>query len=89
VFAGLASKDVSTLNVDPKALMLMQKTVKGMIFGDSQFKKDIPRYAELYSQGKINLDDLVSREIGLEDINDAFEEVLSGDKVARQVIRFS
>ena len=43
---------------------------------------------ELFEQGALDLDSLITREIALEDITDAFKQVLAGNKVARQVIRF-
>ena len=47
----------------------------------------MPRYAQLYQQGRIKLDELVSARIGLEDVNQAFEEMQRGS-VARSVIVF-
>jgi S-(hydroxymethyl)glutathione dehydrogenase/alcohol dehydrogenase len=40
--------------------------------GSSNFKRDVPFYAELYRQGRMNLDDLVSREIPLEEIESGY-----------------
>ncbi|MBI3993840.1 MAG: Zn-dependent alcohol dehydrogenase [Candidatus Lambdaproteobacteria bacterium] len=87
-FAGLAPDHLDSMPISPKMLMMQQKRVVGAIFGDSQFRSDIPRYVELYMQRQINLDDMVSQEIPLEDINSAVQEVIAGNKVARQVIRF-
>jgi Zn-dependent alcohol dehydrogenase len=42
----------------------------------------------MYLSGKLKLDEMISRHIQLEDINDGFEALLKGD-VARQVIQFS
>src|SRR5580698_9073747 len=42
-----------------------QKRVQGVNFGSTNAKHDIPMYAELYLQGRMNLDDLVSRKISL------------------------
>jgi S-(hydroxymethyl)glutathione dehydrogenase/alcohol dehydrogenase len=42
-------------------------------------------YADLYLQGRLNLDDLVSREININEINDAYRELKSGE-IARSVI---
>ncbi|AKH44299.2 hypothetical protein WYH_03280 (plasmid) [Croceibacterium atlanticum] len=53
--------------------------------GSTNIKHDIPMYAELYLQGKLNLDDLISREIGIGEINDAYAE-LKGGAIARSVI---
>jgi S-(hydroxymethyl)glutathione dehydrogenase/alcohol dehydrogenase len=35
----------------------------------NNFERDIPMYATLYLQGRINLDDLVSKTISLRDVN--------------------
>jgi S-(hydroxymethyl)glutathione dehydrogenase/alcohol dehydrogenase len=53
--------------------------------GSSNIKHDIPMYANLYLQGRFNLDDLVSKEISLSEINEAYAEVRNG-AVARTVI---
>ncbi|WZB62011.1 hypothetical protein WJ970_34885 [Achromobacter xylosoxidans] len=53
--------------------------------GSSNIKHDIPMYAELYLQGKLNLDDLISQEINISEINEAYEELKHG-KIARSVI---
>ena len=47
----------------------------------------MPRYVDFYLDGKLKLDDMISRRIGLEQINEAFEEMKQGE-VARSVITF-
>jgi NDMA-dependent alcohol dehydrogenase len=65
-----------TLPISPDELIHYRKKVQGVLFGDSQFQVDLPRYIDLYEQKKINLDDMVSRECKLDDINACFETVL-------------
>lgn len=55
-----------------------QKRVEGVNFGSTNAKRDIPMYAELYLQGRMNLDDLVSRTIALRDVNDGYESLKDG-----------
>src|SRR5882724_755928 len=55
-----------------------QKRVQGVNFGSTNFKRDIPMYAELYLQGRMNLDDLVSRKISLRDVNDGYAALKDG-----------
>jgi len=55
-----------------------QKRVQGVSFGSTNFKRDIPMYAELYLQGRINLDDLVSKRIALRDVNDGYAALKDG-----------
>jgi len=55
-----------------------QKRVQGVNFGSTNAKRDIPMYAELYLQGRMNLDDLVSRRISLRDVNDGYAALKDG-----------
>ncbi len=55
-----------------------QKRVQGVNFGSTNFKHDIPMYAELYLQGRMNLDDLVSKRIALRDVNDGYAALKDG-----------
>ncbi|MCZ6843876.1 MAG: Zn-dependent alcohol dehydrogenase [SAR324 cluster bacterium] len=88
VGAGVQKLKEKTLPISSDELILYRKTIKGVLFGDAQFQIDIPRYVDLFEQGKINLDDMVTKEFTLDDINTCFENVLAGNRVARQVIRF-
>lgn len=53
--------------------------------GSTNLKRDIPMFVDYYLQGRLNLDDLVSQEIGLADINAAYEQLRAG-KVIRSVV---
>jgi len=55
--------------------------------GSNRFRIDIPRYLEFYRQGKLLLDEMVSRRGRLGDINDAFRAMKAGE-VARSVLTF-
>lgn len=65
----------------------LEKKLQGTALGSARIREDIPRLVELYMQGRLNLDDLVSRRIRLEDINDGFSAMTRGE-VARSVIVF-
>ncbi|MGO1542828.1 MAG: Zn-dependent alcohol dehydrogenase [Gulosibacter sp.] len=64
-----------------------QKALQSVYMGQSNPKLDIPMYAEFYLQGRFNLDDLVSRRIRIDQIDQAYEE-LEGGAIARNVIVF-
>jgi S-(hydroxymethyl)glutathione dehydrogenase/alcohol dehydrogenase len=66
---------------------LQEKKIQGSSMGSNRFRVDMPRYVDMYLSGKLKLDEMISREITLEQINDAFQALLGGE-VARQVIRF-
>jgi S-(hydroxymethyl)glutathione dehydrogenase/alcohol dehydrogenase len=70
------------------ALWTTEKKLQGSVMGSNRFRKDIPRMVQLYLQGRLNLDDLISARIGLEQINDGFRKLQRGE-VARSVIEFA
>lgn len=53
--------------------------------GDALPSHDFPLMAQLYLDGQLNLDAMVTRRIGLEDVEDAFHEMETGN-VIRSVI---
>ena len=55
-----------------------QKRVQGVNFGSTNFKRDIPMYADLYLQGRLNLDDLVSKRIALSEVNEGYAALKDG-----------
>jgi S-(hydroxymethyl)glutathione dehydrogenase/alcohol dehydrogenase len=55
--------------------------------GSNRFRIDIPRYLEFYRQGRLLLDEMVTREGKLGDINEAFRAMKAGE-VARTVLTF-
>jgi len=62
-----------------------QKRVVGVNFGSTNAKRDISIYAELYLQGRMNLDDLVSKRIALHEVNDGYAALKDGS-LSRVVI---
>jgi len=66
---------------------LMERRMQGSNMGSNRFRIDMPRFVEFYLQGRLHLDDLISRRIRLEDVNDGMEALKTGE-VARSVIMF-
>jgi S-(hydroxymethyl)glutathione dehydrogenase / alcohol dehydrogenase len=58
--------------------ILGQRRVQGVSSGSTNFKRDIPMYADLYLQGRMNLDDLVSKTIALREVNDGYAALKDG-----------
>lgn len=71
----------------PGVDFMYEKRLVGSLMGSNNFRTDMPRYAELYQQGRLKLDELVSARIGLAEVNQAFEEMQRGS-VARSVVVF-
>jgi S-(hydroxymethyl)glutathione dehydrogenase/alcohol dehydrogenase len=74
---GVARPDVA-IGINIVSAIGGQKRVQGVNLGSTNAKRDIPMYADLYLQGRMNLDDLVSRTISLRDVNDGYESLKSG-----------
>ena len=71
---GVPPMDASLTLPGPVVGMLMKELrVQGSIMGSSVFPIDIPRYASLYLQGKLELDLLVSQRIALSDVNQGYK----------------
>lgn len=64
-----------------------EKTLTGSNMGSTRFRTDMPRYVQMFLDGRLRLDEMISAELPLEAINDGFEHMRAGT-VARQIIRF-
>jgi len=64
-----------------------ERRIQGCWMGSNRFRVDMPRYVELYRQGRLKLDELVSQRMRLDQINTAFDDMKQGH-VVRTVITF-
>ena len=71
----------------PARLLTGDRVIQGVTMGRTRSRVDIPRYVDLYRQGRLKLDELISRRGRLEDINDAFAAMKAG-RVSRSVLEF-
>jgi S-(hydroxymethyl)glutathione dehydrogenase / alcohol dehydrogenase len=67
--------------------LLYEKKLTGSNMGSNQFPTDMPRFVDMYLDGRLKLDEMLSGHITLEQVNDGFEQMKSGE-VARNVITF-
>ncbi len=86
VFSGLAPNGTST-NIPGARLVREEKTVMGSYYGTSNPSIDFPRYAQMFLEGTLPLDRLVSHRYPVEKINEAYADMLSGASV-RGVVSF-
>ena len=69
------------------AAFLGEKRIQGSLMGSNRFPVDMPRFVDFYMSGKLKLDEMISRRLKIEDINDAFDEMKTG-QIARSVVVF-
>lgn len=65
-----------------------EKRVIGCMMGSNRFTLDAPRYLELYRQGRLDLDAMVTRHEPLERVGEAFRAMEAGE-VTRTVLTFT
>ena len=72
------------LSIDP-LLFLQQRVLTGTSFGGGRQRTDVPMLIDLYMDGKYKLDEMITRRVGLEELNGAFEAMVAGE-VKRSVV---
>ena len=60
---------------------------QGTAFGGAKGRTDVPKIVDWYMDGKINIDDLITHVLPLEEINDAFDLMHKGESI-RSVVTF-
>jgi S-(hydroxymethyl)glutathione dehydrogenase/alcohol dehydrogenase len=59
---------------------------KGTAFGGARGRTDVPRIVDWYMDGKINIDDLITHTLKLDDINKGFELMHQGKSIRSVVV---
>lgn len=68
-------------------LTLQRKELVGCIFGNANPRRDIPRLLRLYMEGKLKLDELITTEYTLDDVNQGYQDMRDGKNI-RGVIKY-
>ena len=67
---------------------LQEKKIQGSSMGSNRFRIDMPRYIDFNMQGRLKLDEMITRTGTLEDVNAALRAIKAGE-VARTVLEFN
>ncbi len=86
VIVGVADRQ-ARLSVSPFDLVLQEKRILGSLYGSLRPAVDIPRLVDLCLEGRIKLEPLITRQVGLSDLNDAFDRLIRGEAV-RSIVTF-
>ncbi|MCI0438332.1 MAG: Zn-dependent alcohol dehydrogenase, partial [Chloroflexi bacterium] len=62
----------------PARPLFMDRTLMGTFYGAGRPRVDFPWLLELYAQGRLKLDELITKYRPLEEINEAFEDMVKG-----------
>jgi len=87
VVTGMGSMMDADVKLNLFLFTMLQKTLKGNIFGGGSSHVETPRLTALYKSGLLNIDDMITRTYRLEDINQGYQDMLDGNNI-RGVVRF-
>jgi NDMA-dependent alcohol dehydrogenase len=82
---GRAIED-GNIPVSAREIVLYQKRLQGSLFGASSPSRDIPAMLELYRQGRLKLDELITTRYTLAEVNQGYEDMRSGRNIRGVII---
>lgn len=86
IVVGAGSRD-DNVEFNAFELLFDGKNIRASLYGGSDLRRDVPRYVDLWRAGRLDLESLITRRIGFEDLNDAVAALDRGDAI-RQVVLF-
>ena len=81
VITGLADPAKKTVHVSGAVMTLFQKSIHGLLFGGCNPIYDIKKLLDLYQAGQVKLDELITKQYRLEEINQGYQDLLDGKNV--------
>ena len=78
VVTGMAPQAQTECSINLFELAMWQKEVRGVVFGAANPRFDIPNLLALYKEGKLKLDELITRSYPLDQINQGYQDMLDG-----------
>jgi S-(hydroxymethyl)glutathione dehydrogenase/alcohol dehydrogenase len=88
VVTAIANLMATEVSMSLFELAMFQKEVKGTIFGSCNPRSDIPELLSMYTEGRLKLDELVTRTYTLDQINEGYDDMRAGRNI-RGVITFA
>lgn len=86
VLTGLAHPEAMTVHWSGTDVTLFRKQIKGSLFGDCNPTQDIKKMLALYRSGKLKLDELVTKQYTLDQINDGYADLEAGKNIRGVVL---
>ena len=87
IITAIGHPEEETITASLLDITLYEKQIRGALYGSSNAQHDVPRLLELYNAGLLKIDELITREYRLEDINQGYEDMREGRNI-RGLIRY-
>jgi len=81
VATAVAPLSQTSADINLSEITLWNKEIKGTIFGSLNPRADIPRLLAMYADGKLKLDELITRTYPLEEINVGYQAMRDGENI--------
>lgn len=86
VVTGLAAGFEEVLQIPSSMLTLFEKRIQGSLFGSGDPFYDIPKMVDLYRSGDLKLDELVTKQYTLDEINQGYDDMNSGKNIRGVIV---
>ncbi len=86
VVTGVAPMSQTESSVNLFELAMWNKEIKGTIFGSLNPRADIPRLLDMYRDGQLKLDELITNRYTLDEINDGYQAMRDGTNIRGVVV---
>jgi len=74
------------LSIPAVSLVTEEKTLRGSYLGSSVPARDIPRLVDLYREGRLPVDRLLTHRLALDELNEGFDRLARGEAVRQAVV---
>jgi S-(hydroxymethyl)glutathione dehydrogenase/alcohol dehydrogenase len=87
VATSIAPYNQQTVELNMFGLSMFNQELRGTVFGSENPRVQIPRLLRLHHEGKLIIDDLITKEYTIDEVQDGYDDLESG-KNLRGVVRF-
>ena len=87
VVTSLAANTLTNVDVNMTMLSMTNQEIRGTVFGSENPRIQVPRLLRLHHEGKFHIDELITKEYTIDQVQDAADDLASGENL-RGVIRF-
>lgn len=89
VLTAVAPWQTSEVTLPMQEFTLFQKDLRGCLFGGANPRSDIPRLLDLYRDGLLKLDEMVTTTYKLDDVNQGYQDMLDGRNIRGLIVHGS
>ena len=86
VLVSVTNTKIRSLPISAFELAMLGKQIVGTVFGDTSAREGVPRLLELYSAGKLKVDELITRTYPLDQLNQGYQDMIDGKNIRGVIV---